>query len=595
MSGNVPQAGESSPDPLATPDAFGAAAGAPDSLEPFPDDDAFSEEASFRQDAGLDILAVVVSRVTMFGVLFWTVLAFEMESIARGLVLIYGLSTVLYLATWVSSYRSRQNSPVGFLLYFQFLVEILVEAAIFYSNDGYLSDYGLLFILTILSAGFFFRYAGSITMAALATLLFGYAGMLHLGLPDVLGISLPRLLVETVQVRFFLYTTLFFMVALLSSLLSGRLLAARRELAGTQRAKELYQFSAESVMNDLPTGLLFFDSLGRLKLKNRPSEEWIGKSLEAGLGLRETLQGLMPEEILAEMETQPEAFPYTELEVETAKRVPLHIQIKTLIRDGHYLGRVFLLIDFTEERRMARTLLRSERMAALGAMSARIAHEIRNPLASISGSAQLLRDASLQTDTDRKLVSLIVTESARLNRILTGMLDYARDRAPSNREVSIAEIFKKIQFMLEKDPGFHMELVNVRQFIENGDIRFNSDPDIIVQVMLNIVLNAVQALPEGKGNLELRAFIRSAAEGGKVILEVEDNGRGMGLEEMARAFEPFFTSKSNGTGLGLPTCLHYVQALEGNITLNSVEGTGTTVSISLPLNQTVIGSRKNGH
>ncbi|MDB5050264.1 MAG: pilS [Fibrobacteres bacterium] len=546
---------------------------------------------AFSEDAGLDILAVVASRVAMFAVLFWTALTFDKESLARGLVLIYGLSTILYLATWFFSNRSSRTSPVGFLLFFQFLVEVLVEGAIFFSNDGYLSDYGLLFILTILSAGFFFRYAGSFLTAALAGVVFGYAGLLHLGLPDILDIGLPRLLVETVQVRFFLYTTLFFMVALLSSLLSVRLLAARRELEGTQRAKELYQFSAESVMNDLPTGLLFFDSEGLLKLKNRPSEEWLGMALEPGMGLRETLKSLLQGDILGEMEQLRELFPYTELEVETPSHVPLHIQIKTLSRNGRYFGCVLLLIDFTEERKMARTLLRSERMAALGAMSARIAHEIRNPLASISGSAQLLRDAVVQSDSDRKLISLIVTESARLNRILTGMLDYARDRSPSNREVSIAEIFKKIQFMLEKDPAFHKELVNVRQFIENGDIRFFSDPDIIVQVLLNIVLNALQALPEGKGVLDLDA----RAEGQKVVLQVGDNGRGMGREEAARAFEPFYTNKPNGTGLGLATSLHYVQALEGNITLNSVIGTGTTVTVSLPLNQHGIGSRKNGH
>lgn len=555
----------------------------------------FSISRVWVDDAGLDILAVVVSRIAMFAVLFWTALTFEKESLAQGFVLIYGLSTILYLATWVSAYRSRQASPVGFLLYFQFLVEILVEAAILYSNDGYHSDYGLLFILTILSAGFFFRYAGSFFMASIAAFLFGYAGLLHLGLTDTLGISLPRLLVETVQVRFFLYATLFFMVALLSSMLSGRLLAARRELEGTQRAKELYQFSAESVMNDLPTGLLFFDSENRLKLKNRPSEAWLGMSLEPGMDLQETLQGLLGAETLGEMKSLRERFPYTELEVETSSHVPLHIQIKTLTRDDRFLGSILILIDFTEERKMARTLLRTERMAALGAMSARIAHEIRNPLASISGSAQLLRDAVLQSDTDRKLVSLIVTESARLNRILTGMLDYARDRAPANREVSIAEIFKKIQFMLEKDPGFHKELVNVRQCIENGDIRFFSDPDIIVQVLLNVALNAIQALPDGKGVLEFEAETKMTTEGAKVILRVGDNGRGMGPEESAKAFEPFYTNKPNGTGLGLPTCLHYVQALEGNITLNSVEAVGTSVIISLPLNQYGIGLRKNGH
>jgi signal transduction histidine kinase len=262
-----------------------------------------------------------------------------------------------------------------------------------------------------------------------------------------------------------------------------------------------------------------------------------------------------------------------------------------LTRDGHYLGCVFILIDFTQERRMARTLLRSERMAALGAMSARIAHEIRNPLASISGSAQLLRETPLPSDADRKLVSLIVTESARLNRILTGLLDYARDRSPSLREVSVAEIFKKIRFLLEKDPGFRPDLVNVRQLVENGDILFRSDPDLLVQVLLNVALNAVQALPDGKGTLEFSARM----DGDNVGLEVKDDGHGMGRDEVARAFEPFFTNKPNGTGLGLAASLHYVQALEGNITLDSSEGAGTTVAISLPRNLQSNGSGKHGN
>jgi signal transduction histidine kinase len=309
------------------------------------------------------------------------------------------------------------------------------------------------------------------------------------------------------------------------------------------------------------------------------------------MGMREVLGELFRDGILEEIEIKREDFHMQELEVETAKGVPLHVQVKTFLREGRYLGCVFILIDFTQERRMARTLLRSERMAALGTMSARIAHEIRNPLASITGSAQMLRDAVLAGESDRKLFSLIVNESARLNRILTGLLDYARDRAPSVREVSLAEIFRKIHSILEKDPSFHKELVIVRQFIENGDIRFFSDPDIIVQVLLNVVLNALQALPQGKGSVELEA----REEGGSVKLEVKDNGRGMAREELARAFEPFFTSKPNGTGLGLATSLHYVQALEGNITLNSVEGAGTTVSISLPRNPHGMGSGKNGN
>jgi two-component system sensor histidine kinase PilS (NtrC family) len=218
-------------------------------------------------------------------------------------------------------------------------------------------------------------------------------------------------------------------------------------------------------------------------------------------------------------------------------------------------------------------------MAGLGTMAAKVAHEIRNPLASISGSAQLLRDASFKNESDLKLLGLIVTESARLDRILSGLLDYSRDSRPAYREVSLNEIFQKIALMLEKSPTYDKKLVITTHLIENGDIRFISDQDILVQVLLNVALNALQALPEGRGTLEFTA----TKMGKNVVIKVRDNGKGMSPQEAARAFEPFFTSKAAGTGLGLSTCLHYVQSLDGNIILESEKESGTVVSITLPV------------
>ena len=523
-----------------------------------------------------DILAVVASRAFMFALLFWV--AFGKESLARGLALVYGVSTILYLGTWIWAYRATRVSPVGFLLYFQFLLEILVEAGIFFTNQGYLSDYGLLFILTILSGGLCFRFLGSLTMASLAALVLGIAGLAHLGWTGPFGLVLPRLLDETIQVRFFLYTTLFYMVAILSSLLSRRLAEARKELEGTHQALDLYQLSAESMMNDLPTGLVFFDNCGFLKYKNRFCEELLGKPLEAGMERDEVLRGVVSPQVLGWMEKLKERFPYTEFEVDLDTRRSIHVQIKTLSRQDRYLGCVFILMDFTNERKMARTLLRAERMAALGGMSAKIAHEIRNPLASISGSAQMLRDLELSEDEERKLMGLIVSESARLDRILTDLLNYVRERTPSYRSVSIAPIFQKIKTMIEKNSNFKKELVFISQFIENGNIQFISDQDILIQVLLNIGLNALHSLPTSGGTIEFSARRR----GGDVALQIKDTGCGMALAEQGRAFEPFYTTKPGGSGLGLATSLLHVQTLEGNITLESETGSGTTVTISLP-------------
>jgi signal transduction histidine kinase len=135
--------------------------------------------------------------------------------------------------------------------------------------------------------------------------------------------------------------------------------------------------------------------------------------------------------------------------------------------------------------------------------------------------------------------------------------------------------------MLEKNPNFKPDLVIIGQFIENGDVQFSSDQDILEQVLLNIALNALQALPDGKGTLSLWAM----SQGRNVVIKVEDNGSGMTQQEAVRAFEPFFTTKSNGTGLGLATCVHQVHALQGSIQLASEKGVGTTVTITLPQNR----------
>lgn len=545
-------------------------------------------DPDFRRfsDIGLDFLAVVVTRAAMFVLLFLVSRHHEPGSVARGLVLIYGLSTILYLATWAALSRNSKASPIGALLFFQFLVELAVEAALFYSSNGYQSDYGLLFILTILSAGLFFQFWGSFAIATLAAIIHGYAGGMHLGLKGPIDIELPRLLLETVQTRFFLFGSLFYLVALLSSLLSRKLVAARRELEGSHKALDRYQFSAESMMEDLPAGLLYFDASGRLEYRNQLGEEWLERTLETGSTRSEILRGMVGEDLLEAMDSMGEAFPLREMEIESPSGRPLHVRIKTLAREGEFLGMVLTFIDFTHERKMARELLRTERMAALGAMSARIAHEIRNPLASISGSAQMLQESLVAADTDRKLLSLIVTESGRLDRTLSSLLQYARDRTPSYREVSMASIFKKMRLMLEKNPNFNADLVIVDEFIENGDVRFSSDQDILEQVLLNVALNALQALPDGKGTLVFRA----RSEDADIVIEVRDNGCGMTRQVAARAFEPFFTTKANGTGLGLATCLHDVHALQGSIQLTSEKSEasasrGTTVRITLPRRQ----------
>ncbi len=533
----------------------------------------------------LDILSVVLSRGVMFSVLFWVTLRFEGQSLIRGLVLIYALSTVLYLGTWLVLYRMARTSPIGLLFYFQFLIEIGVIASILLLSNGYHSDFSLLFILTILSAGLFFQYAGALVMALLASLIFAFAGALHLGITQIPDLTFAPLTVEAVQIRFFLHVTLFFMVALLAAQLSQRLKATARELAGTHEELDLFRFSAGSMMNALPVGLLYFDARGRMLYFNEVAPVLLARELHLESPLSVVFEERLPTATVSDLLIRTQSGDDSEshrtsvLEMDAVPGKILRMQTQCLNRNEAPLGLICILMDFTHEKRMEKALLRSERMAALGEMSARIAHEIRNPLSSVSGSAQMLLESPSVAEEDARLLQLIVTESGRLNRTLTGLLDYAKEKVPSYRMVSLAGLWKKVSMVLEKNPIFNKELVTIRVLMENDDIGFLSDQDVLFQILLNVSMNGLQALKNGHGVLEFRA----SRGDGNILMEVSDDGVGMDEESMKRAFEPFFTTKPDGTGLGLASCLHYVQSLDGGIEIDSTPGKGTTVRIHLPI------------
>ncbi len=538
-----------------------------------------------------DLTAVLFSRVIMFGVLYWAGGAFPQGSAPLSIVMVYGLSTVLFLATWVFFLRKQATPPTGFLLFFQFLVELCAETVVLVASGGYDSYHGFLFLLTIVSGGVFFGYSGALALAALASLIFGAIGFMHLGVSPLASlVALTPLPLAEVEIRFFLTTVLFFLLALLSSDGSRRLGMVRRELAGARQALNLAQFSAESMMQDLPTGILFFDNADCLRYHNRLAEQILDKDLGEGLGVEAAWEEILSPEALHKLILERPPSGYSEVEVLFGAR-PLRVMCKPLMREAEYLGCIFTVFDLTEEKRMERRLMRQERMAAVGQMSARIAHEIRNPLASISGAAQMLRDSPDVQGPDRRLFRLIVSESNRLNRFLSDLLEYVRERPPSFREIALGALFRRVIHLLEKAPAFQTGLVTFEEKVENGDVTVVTDQDLLLQVLLNVGLNALEAMEADGGRLIFAARRTQDAVG----IEVMDSGPGMDAGVLARATEPFFTTKSQGTGLGLAVCAHTMQLLGGNINLTSIPGSGTTVSLTLPGEYQPTGNNPRGN
>ena len=228
-----------------------------------------------------------------------------------------------------------------------------------------------------------------------------------------------------------------------------------------------------------------------------------------------------------------------------------------------------------EQKRLVEKLHQSERMASLGEMIASVSHEIKNPLGIIRSTADLLEKKVIQFEPQNQLASIIREEADRLNRIVTEFLDFARPQIPRMDQVRIETILEKnLNFL---GPELARQGITVQKDFIPGSQTVPLDQDQIYRAFLNILLNAVQAMPDGgKIGIKVRYISREA------IIEIKDSGSGLSEEERVKAFQPFFTTKEKGSGLGLAIVKNIIEAHKGTIQMVNSESGGTAVVITLP-------------
>jgi signal transduction histidine kinase len=222
-------------------------------------------------------------------------------------------------------------------------------------------------------------------------------------------------------------------------------------------------------------------------------------------------------------------------------------------------------------------LHQSERLAALGEMTAGVAHEIRNPLGIISSTAEILQQRLARYEPQDRLAQIIVEESNRLNEKVTEFLDFSRPRVPNLRPCDLDGVINRSLELLQ--PEIHRRGITVvRDYHRNGRPQ-TADPDLLHQAVLNILLNAIQATPDG-GRLTVSTDFGPLEQG--AVLRFADNGEGIDPETLKKIFNPFFTTKEKGSGLGLPIVKSIIESHQGHIRIDSAPGLGTTVTITLP-------------
>jgi two-component system, NtrC family, sensor histidine kinase PilS len=326
-------------------------------------------------------------------------------------------------------------------------------------------------------------------------------------------------------------------------------------------------------VQSVTSGLLTIDADGRVTFLNRAGEQMLGVSWR-------DLMGGRAESWLGAFHIDTAR---GETDVVRADQTRLRLGYSTfplLGRQGTSFGTAVIFQDLTQLRAMEERVARSERLADLGKLAAGLAHELRNPLASMMGSVELLRGALLGPE-DHRLLDIVLREGGRLEHLVTEFLAFARPAPPRRGRFDLATVVAEALEAFHHDPA--AEGVELRRELEPAPA--TGDPDQVRQVLWNLLLNAAQALPARPGPGQARGKVRVAcrplADGGSELV-VEDDGSGIAPADQALLFTPFFTTKPEGTGLGLATVHRIVDAHGGSLTVDSTPGEGARFTVRLP-------------
>jgi two-component system sensor histidine kinase PilS (NtrC family) len=481
----------------------------------------------------------------------------------------------LLAAAYVGCYRwmpkARWHAPT------QTILDLCVITAMVYSTGVQDSYFVSLYLLSILMASILFSRRGAFLVAGASFILLGFAaeltyyGVLPHGAPGTPG---QRELESWLASNLFAFLAVAYLGSLLAQTSHKRGLELEKK---SEALKDLQAFNRD-IIESMRGGLLTVDLNGRILLINRSGAEITGYPFGAlgGENVAEVFPGFWP------VETDQDGNPLAsrkEVEFQTATGLVRFLGISiSPLRTGQNeaAGYVFNFQDLTELKRLEKEVMTKDRMAALGRLSAGIAHEIRQPLTAMTGALKELARLAPLDDDDKKLVQIVSRESQRLNHIIGEFLNYSRERSYVFGDVDIGPLIEETLLLLERDSTAGGKHRFERDF-GGRTARVRADRDAMKQVLWNLCNNALRAMPDG-GVLSIG--LESVGE--SVRIRIRDTGVGMDPRASARIFEPFQSSFRGGTGLGLAIVYQILQAHQGRISVETTQGQGSEFVVELP-------------
>ncbi|MGH7636847.1 MAG: two-component system sensor histidine kinase NtrB [Gemmatimonadaceae bacterium] len=531
-------------------------------------------------------LAIAVA-IFLAAILVWTQ-GYQLDQLVASVA--FALATAVTAASWAYSEIYKRPLRTNFL-YLQSVFDLLLVTAVVHVTGGALSQFTALYILVIAASTLLLPIGGGLLIAALGNVL--YVG-------EVILFATDTPLTATVWLQLGVFTG----VALGSAYLAVQLRREGEGKAWLMAELQQEKLRADDILRNIRSGVLTVDAQGRLLYANPVAEQMLGLDFLDRLGepILEAISTAAPGLGHAIRRSVVERVRTTRAEAMVragGRRFPVGVTTTYTEGDGTRTSHTTTAIfqDISDVKRMEALRLRAERLEGVAELSAALAHEIKNPLASIRSATEQLSRITHVSDDEKTLAGLVMRESDRLSRLLSEFLDFARVRVARAEEVNVAEIVRSAAALAASHPD-RVETVRVVCAVpEHRKLMVQGDEDLLHRAIFNLTLNAVQASPaDAEVRIEADAMdgdgmdrmpLSSRFERGSVVVRVSDEGPGIPPENRDRLFDPFFTTKPGGSGLGLAVVHRAIEAHRGVVFFDAAgppesSRQGTRFTVILP-------------
>jgi two-component system sensor histidine kinase PilS (NtrC family) len=480
----------------------------------------------------------------------------------------------------------RLGVRVRQVAWFVVTADVAFEAAVVYYSGGVSGQFTTVFCLTIAAAAYLLEVPGGLAAAGLSSACFvGFQLLEAWGVlaPPGKDAMPPAHLSGLIEA--YMHVSTFLLVGTVGGYLADRIKLKGRALQHAESALEQLRIDTDYILENMSSGVLVVDTGCRVMTMNAAAEEILElrKDEVVSHPIDHSLARRAPDLARELVQSLSLERPRRRQEIGGHTRAgayrPLGISVSPLT-DGTQRRRGVIAVfqDLTEVHEMRERVRKADRLAAVGELSAGIAHELRNPLASISGSIEMLYHELALDGENRRLMELIMRESDRLDRIISDFLEFARLRTPRRVPSKLARSIDEVVTLVRQNPE-KSEGVAIRTSCDPALPDVWMDDEQMRQVFMTLIVNACEAM-EHHGTLEITA---ARADERTVRVAFRDEGPGIDAEGLERMFEPFFTTKDGGTGLGLAMANKIVNAHGGSIEFRNGERGGAVFTIVLPV------------